>query len=339
MAPAKELLCKKCGNIHKRPINSKCTFHETNSDSSDVPISDIETPSVNDSSALNLQILAELKSLGGRMSMMEEKMASRDARDATASIQQATAAATGGTTATVQAEIHSTSQLDQVVIPTLATLQGSQHIQTEVDKRLRQLGDLNESGKSKSQRGVNEIVWVKRQVPWPQNFVLGGSNKGRMSYDLLNWCQWVAGFATIAREEQNVEIKNSMLEYLTEIMEDANDFGWQSAKASHAVLLCRMEDGKIDWSETQKIDRIRRAHAQRGVTQSQGGQNSKSIKLDSKPAMACRFYQKGLCHNQRDHETGGTFYKHVCANCFSMGRENRHMSKDCKVSSRNSKNE
>ena len=213
MAPAKELLCKKCGNMHKRPINSKCTFHENNNDSSDSPISDIEAPSVNDSSALNLQILAELKSLGGRMSMMEEKMASRDARDATMSTQQSTAAATGGTTAAAQAEIHNTSQLDQVVIPTLTTLQGSQHIQTEVDKRLRQLVDLNESGRSKSQRGGNEIVWVKRQVPWPQNFVLGGSNKGQMSYDSLNWYQWVAGFATIAREEQNVEIKNSMLEY------------------------------------------------------------------------------------------------------------------------------
>ena len=131
MAPAKELLCKKCGNMHKRPINSKCTFHETNNDFSDLPVSDTKTPSVNDSSALNLQILAELKSLGGRMSMVEEKMASRDA---TVSIQQTTAAATGGTTATAQADIHSMSQLDQVVILTLATLQGSHHIQTEVDK-------------------------------------------------------------------------------------------------------------------------------------------------------------------------------------------------------------
>ena len=161
--------------------------------------------------------------------------------------------------------------------------------------------------------------------------MLGGSN------DSLNWCQWVAGFATIAREEQNLEIKNSMLEYLTEIMEDANDFGWQSAKAPHAVLLCRIEDGKVGWSETQKIDRIRRVHVQRGVTQNNGVQNSKSTKSDSKPTMACRFCQWGLCHNQRDHETGGTLYKHVCATCFSMGKENRHMSKDCKVSSRNSK--
>ena len=153
MAPPKEFLCKKCGNIHKRPINSKCTFHEDNNESSDLPVNDIEAPSVSDSSALNLQILAELKSLGGRMFMMEEKMARRDARDATTSMQQSTAAATGGTTTAVQAEGHSTSQLDQMVIPTLATLQGSQHIQTEVDKRIRQLVDLNESGKSKSQRG------------------------------------------------------------------------------------------------------------------------------------------------------------------------------------------
>ena len=79
-----------------------------------------------------------------------------------------------------------------------------------------------------------------------------------MSYDALNWCQWVAGFATIAREEQNLKIKLLMLECFTEIMEYVNDFGWQSAKASHAELLCRMEDGKVDWSESQKIDRINR---------------------------------------------------------------------------------
>ena len=171
MAPAKEFLCKKCGNIHKRPINSKCTFSDSNNEVSDLPANDIETPSTNDSSALNLPILAELKSLGGRMSTMGEKMASREAKDASMLVQQPTAAATGGTTTPALAESYITSQLDQVVIPTLATLQGSQHIQTEVDKRIRQLVDLNESDKSKFQRGGNEIVWVKRQVPWPQNFL------------------------------------------------------------------------------------------------------------------------------------------------------------------------
>ena len=33
----------------------------------------------------------------------------------------------------------------------------------------------------------------------------------------------------IAREESNIEIKNVMLDYLSEIMDDGNDFSWQSA--------------------------------------------------------------------------------------------------------------
>ena len=73
----------------------------------------------------------------------------------------------------------------------------------------------------------------------------------------------------ITKEEQNIDTKNyAMLDYLSVLMDDANDFSWQSAKASHAVLLCRMEEGKVEWSETSKIDRIRHPHAQRLPSQS-----------------------------------------------------------------------
>ena len=42
---------------------------------------------------------------------------------------------------------------------------------------------------------------------------------------------------------------------------------WQAAKISLAVLLCQMEQGEIGiWTETEKIDRIRRANAQRHVS-------------------------------------------------------------------------
>ena len=128
----------------------------------------------------------------------------------------------------------------------MAALQGASHIQAEVDRCIKHLTDLNESGKLKSQRGGNDTGFVKRQVPWPQNFVLWGNNRSRISYDNLSWCQWVSGFAMIAREKNNVDTKNAMPDYLSEIMEDANDFSWQSAKASHAVLLRRMEEGKVE---------------------------------------------------------------------------------------------
>ena len=86
------------------------------------------------------------------MPAMEEKMASKEVTEATQvkqSSQQTTATASSSPC---------TAQLGQMVVPTVAALQGSQHIQAEVDQWLRQLVNLNEAGKSKSLRGGNEIV-------------------------------------------------------------------------------------------------------------------------------------------------------------------------------------
>ena len=57
-----------------------------------------------------------------------------------------------------------------------------------------------------------------------------------------------------------------MLDYLGNLMEDASDFSWDSAKACHAILLTNIEADRISWNETEKLDRIRRANAQRHVT-------------------------------------------------------------------------
>ena len=72
------------------------------------------------------------------------------------------------------------------------------------------------------------------------------------------------------RDESDPEIRQHMLEYMISLMDDANDFSWISAKASHAVLLCRMEQGEVkSHADTLAIDRIRRAYAQTHVTISQ----------------------------------------------------------------------
>ena len=45
--------------------------------------------------------------------------------------------------------------------------------------------------------------------------------------------------------------RENMLDYVINLLEDAQDFSWSSAKASHAVLLCRMEQGDVrSWNET-----------------------------------------------------------------------------------------
>ena len=58
-----------------------------------------------------------------------------------------------------------------------------------------------------------------------------------------------------------IGIAEKILHYLRDLMEDATDISWSSAKPAHAVLLCEMERGSLDWFNTEQVNRIRLAHA------------------------------------------------------------------------------
>ena len=92
-----------------------------------------------------------------------------------------------------------------------------------------------------------------------------------------------------------------MLDYVIDLLDDATDFSWASTKASHAVLLCRMEQGEIkSWSETVKIHRVRRAHAQRHTTALNNTQKGQD-KSSSGKVTTCVFYNKGTCAHKQTH--------------------------------------
>ena len=119
-----------------------------------------------------------------------------------------------------------------------------------------------------------------------------------------------------------------MLEYLSDIMDDAQDFGWFTAKGAHAVLLCCMEENKVNWLQTEKIDRIRRAHAQKVNTQTQV---PTSKKQNPENGLLCRFYQNNSCPQKGDHTTAGQTYKHICAVCIGFGKKFSHPACECKT--------
>ena len=122
---------------------------------------------------------------------------------------------------------------------------------------------------------------------------------------LINVTVGIVGFSQIISEESDVNIKNQMLEYLSDLMEDLHDFGWPAAKGCHSVLSVQMEQGKVEWSNTQQIDRIRGVHAQRSGV---GNSNfSRKIGRDRKP-VPCKFYQKLTCGQKQEHENLGLRY-------------------------------
>ena len=182
------------------------------------------------------------------------------------------------------------------------------------------LAKINEQGKFRSQRANNDQITVKQQVPWPQNYVLAGTSKSRVTYDSLSTFQWMAGVCAIIREEKTTKVKNAMLDYLSELMEDAQDFGWASAKGAHALILCRMEEGKVNWLNADKLDRLRRAHAQKVVNNnSSTGQGSKS--KNESQGVLCKYFQSGKCSHKTEHTTNGQLYKHLCSHCHSLGKK------------------
>ena len=88
-----------------------------------------------------------------------------------------------------------------------------------------------------------------------------------------------------------------------------------------------MEEGRITWDETHKIDRVRRAYAHRSTSSSQASYVNK--KLGNKDqSMPCRYFQKNSCSHKGDHETGGRLYLHICSYFHSQGKNITHSLKD-----------
>ena len=124
-----------------------------------------------------------------------------------------------------------------------------------------------------------------------------------------------------------------MLTYLADLMEDASDFAWANAKAAHAVMLYGMERGLLNWTDVNRLDRLRRAHAQK---------HAYSVKSNSKNDVMrkpwlCKAYQQGTCQYEKEHEFNKKIQKHICAFCFSHRRQLAHPERDCHFKKKQSK--
>ena len=291
-----------------------------------------------DQTVINDRILAQLDAIGKRLTVIEESSASAarpKAKKVTVTRGTASSSLSGSFT-----EGDSVKKL-----PELHTLRHDLSVQDQVEARIRQLSNTDVKGtdpKYKLQRGGTMDVFVKERVKWPH--VLAGSTKDRITYNQLNITQWMSGFCRILRDENCQKIRDHMLNYLIALLDDSNDFSWQAAKASHAVLLCRMEQGEVTgWSDTEKIDRIRRANAQRHVVPTQVSNSSQKFRKNqsgqkASKSMPCVYYNDNSCNFQKHHETKGVFYRHICSTCFAQdGKVSVHTALDCKT--KNSKND
>ena len=97
---------------------------------------------------------------------------------------------------------------------------------------------------------------------------------------------------------------------------------------AHGMILQEMENGNVDWMQTDKIEKIRSHNTQRvwqpsGVrTQGESGDK----------VMLCKSYNKGTCRfeKQAEHSDKGVVYQHYCSNCFTVtGKKYEHAKHQC----------
>ena len=287
---------------------------------------------MSDQTIVNQQILAQLSATGNRLEQLEREKSIKKSKHVKTAGKSARGKGKSTTVKSPHSHVHPTgtpatlstasTEMETLSLPTLENLKKNVSIQQLVEDRIKELQQISKTGtdpKLKSQRGGQVEVLIKNRIKWPHEYVLAGNNKERVTYVQLTMGQWVAGFCRTMRDESDKHCKEAMLRYLISLLDDANDFSWSAAKACHAVLPCRMEQGKIkDITQTEAIDRVRRTHAQRHVTQSSQNQGKTSFKrAKNVKNMPCQFFNQGTCMHTSTHETRGILYRHICSSCFT----------------------
>ena len=69
--------------------------------------------------------------------------------------------------------------------------------------------------------------------------------------------QFTQGFIGCILEEYDVNIRQNMLEYFQQLIQDVQETNWFGAKSAHKVLLSEMERAKSSWKDARLVNQMR----------------------------------------------------------------------------------
>ena len=200
-------------------------------------------------------------------------------------------------------------------LPSLNYLKGDSEIQAEVDRQLRQYDDWNrediKGGSTKIKSGRYRLgdQRVRHHVNWPHEFCSVRDNLKMPTYEDISVFQWVQGFARCVLEETDPKVRAFMLSYQGNLMQDALELNWSTAKRAHAAVLMEIERGQVNWQDQVGIDRIRQRFTQRAI-KSQGSGPAEEL------TRICKRYNEESCTQGKDHTAGRITYRHACFACY-----------------------
>ena len=83
---------------------------------------------------------------------------------------------------------------------------------------------LSQIRKKLSHKAVDWWKFFPHRVKWPHELVLAGQTKDQVTYNQLSPIQWMVGFCRTIREESDMAVREYMLDYVINLLDDATDF-------------------------------------------------------------------------------------------------------------------
>ena len=224
--------------------------------------------------------------------------------------------------------------------PPLQTLNNTASIQRQVQERYRELETANESSKGTLDNILEYFVKnseKKAKDPakgmWPQDHVFVGTHRRKPTYDDLDECQWLLGFLRQRQIAKSSVVRENMIEYLIDLLQDAVDFSWPAAKGAHFVVTHRIIDGLATWENLDSVQKIRERFAKSNGNQSGNGNVGNTHKQGPaklKHVPCFKYNRKGGCTESGDHVYNHLLLKHACQVCYQItGNFENHAQKSC----------
>jgi hypothetical protein len=125
-----------------------------------------------------------------------------------------------------------------------------------------------------------------------------------------------------------------MLDFLEKCTDDAGNYTWPTVLGYVKLVFLALERGKLEWTESAKLQDIRDRARAKGTTIGQSrapqaaarGQQNQSSGSNTQKQRYCGSFNKGTCtNNSQAHQS-----EHICAFCLNKKNKVRtHAEVDC----------
>ena len=112
-----------------------------------------------------------------------------------------------------------------------------------------------------------------------------------------------------------------MGQYLAQLFQYVLDFGYNTAKGSHYMVLSDIEEQQVTWEDLNHINLIRTQYSHKFIVHSPGkasiapGSNISKNNVQNSNSKPCRKFNSGVCQFEGHQTFNGLTYKHNCNFC------------------------